>query len=38
MSVCFVKKIRDVKKFESLDALKEQIRIDAGIARTYFGC
>lgn len=38
MTVCFVKKIRDVKKFESLDALKEQIRIDAGIARTYFGC
>ena len=37
-TVCFVKKIREVKKFESLDALKEQIRIDAGIARTYFGC
>ena len=38
MTVCVVKKIRGVKKFESLDALKEQIRIDAGIARTYFGC
>lgn len=38
MTVSFVKKIRDVKKFESLDALKAQIQTDAAAAREYFGC
>lgn len=33
LSIAFEKKIRDEEKFESLDALKEQIQLDAEIAK-----
>ena len=36
LQVCFVKKIRDEQKFESIDALKIQIGADAEQARLFF--
>ena len=36
LKVSFCKKIRDERKFESLDALKDQIRRDAAHTRDYF--
>lgn len=36
LKVSFCKKIRDERKFESLDALKDQIRHDAAYTRDYF--
>ena len=36
LTVYFCKKIRDEKKFESFDALKKQIQIDAEHAQEYF--
>jgi riboflavin kinase/FMN adenylyltransferase len=32
----FLKKIRDEKKFDNLEALKQQITQDVGIAKNYF--
>ena len=36
VTVRFVRRIRDEKKFESFDALREQIQLDAGMARALF--
>jgi riboflavin kinase/FMN adenylyltransferase len=35
-NVIFLKKIRDEKKFENIDALKEQIKIDINNVRQFF--
>jgi riboflavin kinase/FMN adenylyltransferase len=37
ITVIFRKKLRDERKFESLDALKQQIQCDIDNGRTYFG-
>ena len=36
-AVCFIKRLRDNKKFENLEALKEQIEMDIKEARKYSG-
>lgn len=38
LKVFFVKRIRPVKQFSSLDELKAQIAEDSAAARAYFGC
>ena len=36
VSVIFLKKLRDEKKFKSLDELKEQIKLDVTKAKLFF--
>ena len=36
LKVCFLEKLRDEKKYDGLDALKQAIAQDAGRAREYF--
>ena len=36
-AICFIKRLRDNKKFENLEALKEQIKRDIKEARKYSG-